>query len=78
MSKSITIDAPAHLVVQLKGKRSALYSLNKETLAAHIDAQLLTEGNNALTLSDKDLLLPLGISLDNYKPNNLVIAIKKK
>lgn len=66
------IDFPEKIMITLEGKRAALASLDYKQLAVHLDGELLTNGPNGITLSEKNLFLPTTIKLVNYKPTNLI------
>ena len=73
--KNIEINAPELVNVQLKGRRSALYSLDFSTLAIHIDIHELKQGPNSYMLTSNNLLLPLSVALGTYTPSNFVITL---
>jgi hypothetical protein len=72
-TKSVT--APETLWVQLKGRRSALNTLDSTNLAVHVDAQHLKVGPNGLALTAEHLLLPSPIALQEYTPQNILITV---
>ena len=71
------IQAPEKITVTLMGKRSDLYALEKNTLAAHISTNELLPGKHGIILTERHLFLPKNIVLTNYKPSNLCIAISE-
>ena len=71
------IDAPEYISVNLMGKRSEFYKL-PQTLAFHIDADLLSTGNNILFLDKKQLFLPPSIQLISYAPSQIQIMVKEE
>lgn len=73
--QNIAIEAPEKIYVQLKGKRSRLYNLDKKSLAIHINAQDLKPALNSCKLTADHLFLPSGIILSDYCPGNLIIKL---
>jgi len=73
-----TIDAPEKIAVTLTAKRSDLYMLDRETLAAHITINKLLPGKHGIVLTEHHLFLPKNIALTHYKPANLCITIAEK
>lgn len=78
LPKVHSIVAPEKITVTLMGKRSDLYSLEKDTLAAHININKLLPGKHGIILTEQHLFLPKNIALTNYKPSNLSIIISEK
>lgn len=74
-TNSYTLHAPEKIDITLKGKRADIYSLDKESLAAHINIHKLLPGKHGILLTDQHLFLPKNISLINYKPSNLTVTI---
>jgi hypothetical protein len=72
------IDAPEKIIVTLQGKRSAMYGIDERSLAAHTDITDLLPGKHALSISRDNLFLPDTITIVDYKPINLFIAITDK
>jgi YbbR domain-containing protein len=71
------INAPETIQVTLKGKRSAMYALDKETLAAHVAIDNLLPGKHGININEQHLFLPKTISLIHYKPSNLSLTIQE-
>jgi YbbR domain-containing protein len=71
------IEAPETVHVELKGRRSALYNLEKSQLAIHINAQELAEGPQSCIINQQTMLLPSFITVNNYKPGNIILNVKK-
>ena len=71
------IDAPEYLTVELTGKRSLLRHINKESLAAHIDAKNLSVGTHKLTVTSEHLLLPPSISTTTVIPHYIIVTITR-
>lgn len=74
----ITIKAPETITVVLQGKRSDLYALEKESLAAHVNISKLLPGKHGIILKEHHLFLPHTITLLQYKPSNLSCTIIDK
>ncbi len=69
------IQAPESVAVELTGKRAHLRHIDKEALAVHLDASLLSPGTHKLSLSSEQLLLPSTISITTVIPHHLIITI---
>lgn len=69
------VTAPETIDITIKGKRSALYALEKDSLAAHININKLLPGKHGIILTEQHLFLPKNISLVQYKPSNLSLTI---
>lgn len=74
----LTLHAPDKVDINLSGKRSDLYNLDKNKLAVHINAQKLFLGDNNLSITAETLFLPDTIKLIDYKPSNILIEVKEK
>lgn len=72
------IQAPEKVAITLKAKRSDLYKLDRETLAAHVNINKLLPGKHGIILTEQHLFLPKNIALTHYKPANLCIIISEK
>lgn len=70
-----TIEAPETVTVCLTGKRMHLYTLNKQRLAVHVNAQQLSEGPQSIIIDANSLFLPDSIKLVHYIPGNLEITV---
>lgn len=73
---TITLDTQPTVTVHLQGKRCYLRSLNRETLAAHIDAHALPAGASVLSLTHAQLFLPEMIKLVHYEPTPISVNVK--
>ena len=73
-----TLHAPDAVAINLAGKRSDLYNLDKNRLAVHINAHKLSPGYNNLSITAETLFLPDTIKLVDYKPSNILIEVKEK
>ena len=71
------INAPETIDVTLTGKRSDMYGLEKEALAAHININNLLPGKHGIIITEQHLFLPKTITLVDYKPSNLSLTITK-
>jgi hypothetical protein len=69
------VQAPEKITVTLTAKRSDLYALDANSLAAHINVGKILPGKHAIMLTDQHLFLPKNITLTSYKPSNLHITI---
>ncbi len=74
----LTLHAPDTIAVNLVGKKTDLYNLDTDNLAAHINATEFVPGHQQISLTTKTLLLPETIKLVHYKPANLVVEVKEK
>lgn len=77
-SASHIIDAPASISLELEGKKRILRSINKKTVAIHIDAARLHHGPNPLIIDRSTLFLPQTINVVHYSPANTIITVKEK
>jgi len=66
---------PEHIQVTLRGKRKALYLLNKTPLGIHIDKDILKPGVQYITIDEQYLLLPSCIQMINASPSHIKITI---
>lgn len=71
------IDAPEYILVNLSGKRSEFYKIS-QTLAFHIDADLLKSGKNIMFLDKKQLYLPSSVQLISCAPSQIQITVKEQ
>lgn len=71
------IDAPEKIDITLKGKRTDIYALDKEALAAHINTHKLLPGKHGIIITEQHLFLPKNITLIQYKPANLTITVSE-
>jgi len=74
----LSLHAPDTIAVNLAGKRTDLYNLDKNQLAVHIDAHKLSPGHNNLSITAETLFLPETIKLVHYKPSNILIKVQEK
>jgi hypothetical protein len=66
-----TWEIPEQVTVTLYAKKSVLRAIDLTTLAAHINADTLTNKQTRIALTNKDLLLPNNVVVTNYSPLNL-------
>jgi len=71
------LQAPEKIDVTLKGKRSDIYALEKESLAVHINTSKLLPGKHGIMITNQHLFLPNNVTLIQYKPTNLTITISE-
>lgn len=74
----VSVKTPDEVTVTLQGKRSDLYGLEKESLAAHVNISKLLPGKHGIILKEHHLFLPHTITLLQYKPSNLSCTIVDK
>lgn len=72
------ITAPEKVDVTLKGRRTDLYSLDRSSLAVHINSAALSTGKHGIIIKENNLFLPRTISIARYKPSNIMVTITKK
>src|SRR5437868_418332 len=72
--ETASISSPEQLRVTLSGTQSTIRNVDQQALAAHIDAQKLTEGNNVVDITAQNLLLPPEVSLVKYKPIQMTLT----
>jgi hypothetical protein len=77
LPQSYSVQAPEKITVTLKGKRSDLYALDRQALAAHITIEKLLPGKHGIIVKEQHLFLPKNIALTQYKPANLCIIISE-
>jgi hypothetical protein len=73
-----TVLAPETITITLAGKRSDLACLDLTTLAAHINAETLSSGPQALNLKREHLFVPPSCNLVHYKPSNILVSVQKE
>jgi hypothetical protein len=69
------IEAAERISISIKGKRSDIYALEKEALAAHINTSSLLPGKHGIIITEQHLFLPKTVALVQYKPSNLIVTI---
>jgi len=75
--ENLQIEATEKVKILLSAKRADLYTLDKETLAFHIDMQGAKIGNRIMKLEETQLFLPNNIKLIRQYPANIALTIKK-
>lgn len=68
-----SLHAPETVTLQVRGTRSALYALDKDSAAIHIDARDLQNGEYPLVVSRDTIFLPDSVSMVNYMPCNISV-----
>lgn len=68
-------DAPETISLTLSGTRHAFTAIELSSLAAHIDADQLNPGSNALEITKSMLFLPEQVNLVHCKPAYLQVTI---
>lgn len=71
------ISSPETINVELSGKRSHIKHIDKNTLALHIDAQSLHLGDNHLTITREQLLMPPSIAVATVIPQKVVVRVTR-
>jgi len=71
------IEAPEAISVTLACKRADMYTLDTDSLAAHITTHKLLPGKYGILLTERQLFLPDTIKLARYSPSNLSFTIKE-
>ena len=61
--------------LQLFGSSALIRSLGPEQVAVRIDLSKATEGRNAFAITQDDVILPPGISLNRIKPSTLEVTL---
>jgi len=74
--KQTHIIAPEQVTIQVRGKKKILHSLVKESLAAHVDAKKLKQGDNLISLSKSMLFLPDQIDILRITPGPILISLQ--
>lgn len=75
--KQYAIEAPEKITVTIQAKRSDIYSIDQQNLAAHVTIDNLLPGKHGIIITNNHLFLPDTISIVNYTPANLYINIKE-
>ena len=66
--------APETITLQLRGTRSALYSLDPNESAVHIDARTLQAGEQKILVLPNTFFLPESVSMLNYMPCKITVV----
>ena len=64
--------------VELFAKRADLYTIDRDTLAFHIDAHNCHRGDMVIKLTQEQLLLPETIRMARCYPSNIAACITEK
>ena len=78
LKDTYTLHAPEKITVTLTAKRSHLYALDRNSLAAHINIDKLLPGKHGIVITEQHLFLPKNIAITQYRPANLFIIISQK
>ena len=78
MPATTCIKAPDSVEITVRGTESAINSIDRETLAFHIDASRLHEGENLITLTEHQLFLPERTELLTCTPSTILVYVQKK
>jgi len=73
--KNLQIEAPEKIKMQLSAKRADLYTIDKKTVAFHIDMQNAKRGDTIIQPLEEQLLLPQSIKMVRCYPANIAISI---
>jgi len=76
--KELDIQCKERVKTELCAKRADLYTIDRNTLAFHIDANNCTIGDMVMKLSEAQLLLPESIKMVRCYPNNIAAHITEK
>ncbi|MEX0849561.1 MAG: hypothetical protein WD055_04995 [Candidatus Dependentiae bacterium] len=74
ISESTIINAPESIEVQLRGKRTDLYTFDDQKYAIHIDSTNLTPGKQTIAITSEKLFLPDAITMVHYTPCKIEIS----
>ncbi len=74
--ESKTITGPETIAIELTAKRTHIRHIQKDTLAAHIDAESLHPGANRLAITRDHLLMPQGITVTTVIPHTVVVHVQ--
>jgi len=72
---NVTMHSPDTIAVHIAGRKSDLCTLDRQTLALHVDGHHLHAGNNLIPITNTTLFLPDTIKLLHYKPHHVVVTI---
>ena len=75
--KNTKISCKEKIKVQLFAKRSDLYTIDRETLAFHIDVANLQDKNTIIKLEPEQLLLPESVKMVRCSPANIAISVQE-
>lgn len=75
---TLRIEAPEAVNIAFSGSRIDLANLDITQLAIHIDSRDLTPGNQNISLSEEQLLLPSCVKITHWSPSNLIIMVEEK
>jgi YbbR domain-containing protein len=71
----ISGDPPREINVRLKGSQRLLSSLKPENVRVQIDLSNAHSGTNQISLSEKNMNTPSGITVINFYPQNVRLRL---
>lgn len=74
--KNNKISCKEKIKIQLFAKRSDLYTIDRDTLAFHIDVASLQNKSAIVKLEPEQLLLPESIKMANCYPESVAISVE--
>lgn len=78
IKENTKISCKEKIYIQLFAKRADLYTINKETIAFHIDATNLQDKNTMIKLEPEQLLLPESIKMVRCNPAIIAVSVEKE
>ncbi|EKD23351.1 MAG: hypothetical protein ACD_82C00104G0002 [uncultured bacterium] len=78
IQKDTKISCKEKIYVQLFAKHADLYTIDKETLAFHVDAANLQDKNTIIKLEPEQLLLPESIKMVRCNPAIIAVSVEKE
>lgn len=75
--KSMNIQAPEMVHIELSGKRAILNTIDLDNLAIHVDARELVQGPQPIQITQERLFLPESIKLIHYTPAQIVVTMQQ-
>jgi diadenylate cyclase len=71
----ITGDPPREIKVRLKGSQRLLFSVKPDYIRAQVDLSRAHSGMNQISLSEKNINTPSGITVTNFYPRNMRLQL---
>ena len=75
--KDAKISCKEKIKIQLFAKRADLYTIDKDTLAFHIDVANLQDKNTIIKLDPEQLLLPESVKMVRCCPASIAVSVQK-
>ena len=75
-TESHHIKAPETVTLELTGKRAHLKRISSDTLAVHVDAKSLQQGDNLLRITHDLLLLPQTLAVTTVIPQSVIVHLQ--